>query len=155
MRTLSKEMRVGAEQVDAGDHLNWLAQFTIVQEVHFALRDELGLGLDALKSRHGVFLVMGKISEVTFRRQLRLNDPMGVRVTIWAARATCFEFVAEILSAGHVASTMRWTMPLISMATGRLCRIPPWMLDAIGAAKPQDLAGSPVIAAKSESPHAA
>jgi acyl-CoA thioesterase FadM len=136
MRAHSMHIRVAAEQVDGGDHLNWLAQLQLVQEAHFALRDELGLGLDALKEQHGLFLVMGRIHEVTYRRQLRLHDAVEVRVRLWPSRATCFELDAELVSGGRIAATMRWMMPLISMATGRPCRIPAWMLEAVGAGAP-------------------
>jgi acyl-CoA thioesterase FadM len=133
-------MRVEPHQVDAGEHVNWLAQLKVVEAVHFALREELGLGLDALKDKHGLFLVMGRIDEVTYRRQVRVNDLIEVSVKIWPSRATCFELSAEIVSEGRLASTMRWTMPLVSMATGRPCRIPSWMIEVVGAEGSDDRA---------------
>jgi acyl-CoA thioesterase FadM len=136
MRTHCTDLRVEAAHIDAGDHANWLAQLRIAQDAHFALRDEVGLGLDFLKSRHGLFLVMGRIHDVTFHRQLRLHDRVEVRLKMWRSRATCFELSAELLHDGHSASTMSWTMPLVSMTTGRLCRIPQWMVDIVGDERP-------------------
>jgi acyl-CoA thioesterase FadM len=149
MRSRSTRVRVSAEHVDAGNHLNWLAQLRIVQEVHFELRDELGLGLDLLKSRHGLFLVMGRIHEVAYQRQLRFNDLIDVRVTIWPSRPTCFELTAEIVSEGRLASSMNWTMPLVTMATGRLSRIPVWMIEAVGSEIPERSAGTRLWGANS------
>jgi acyl-CoA thioesterase FadM len=136
------KLRVEAAHIDAGEHVNWLAQLRIAQDVHFALRDEAGLGLDSLKARHGLFLVMGRIHDVSFHRQLRLNDVIEVHLKMWRSRATCFELSAEIRHDGRSASTMSWTMPLVSIATGRLCRIPQWMIDVVGDESPAAPAAS-------------
>lgn len=133
MRTYTARVRVEPKHLDAGDHVNGLAQLKIAEDVHFALRDEVGLGLECLQLQHGLFLVMGRIYEVAYHRQLRLDELIEVRLTMWAARATCFDFTADFFLDDRCASTMRWTMPLVSTSNGRICRIPAWMFEIVGA----------------------
>jgi acyl-CoA thioesterase FadM len=149
MREHVVQVKVEPAHIDAGNHVNWLAQLQIAQAAHFALREQLGLGLEPLKTRHGLFLVMGRIHDVAYHRQMRLGEVIDVRIRIWPSRSTCLELSAELVCGGRLAATMSWTMPLISMATGRLCRIPAWMLEAVGAGEseaPTSSPGTPPVA---------
>ena len=136
MRTYSTQRTVAAEHIDKGDHANWIAQLAIAQEVHFDFRDTLGLGLDALKNEYKLFLVMGSVKDVSYRKQLRLGDVLDIEIRVWIPRQTCLEFSCVFKSHGKIATEMSWVMPLVSMESERLCKIPQWMTDIIGIEKP-------------------
>ncbi len=136
MKTYSTQIRVEAEHLDKGDHANWLAQLAMAQEVHFAFRNQLGLGLEEMKDKHRLFLVMANVKDVSYRRQLRLGDILDVRITMWISRLTSLEFHCLFYKDEKVATEMSWVMPLVSVETERLCKIPQWMIDVIGSEKP-------------------
>ncbi|MES3005644.1 MAG: thioesterase family protein [Patescibacteria group bacterium] len=137
MKTYSTQIRVEAEHLDKGDHANWLAQLAIAQEVHFAFRNQLGLGLDEMKEKYNLFLVMANVKDVFYRRQLRLGDVLDVNITMWISRLTSLEFHCLFYKDGKVATEMSWVMPLVSVETERLCKIPQWMIEVIGTEKPE------------------
>jgi len=131
MRTYSTQVKVEPAHLDAGNHVNWLAQLKITERVHFALREEIGLGIELLKSDYGLFLVMGRIHDCAYQRQLRAGDLIDIEMRMWRSRPTCFEFTASLSCRGQSAAVFRWTMPLVALATGRICVIPEWMVDRL------------------------
>lgn len=137
MKTYSTQFRVEAEHLDKGDHVNWLVQLKVAQNAHFAFRELLDLGLEILKEKHGLFLIMRAVKNVTFHRQLRLDDLVDVHVTMWISSLTTIEFQCFFYQKGALATEMSWVMPLISVKTRRLCKIPPWMIATIGNKKPE------------------
>ncbi len=137
MKTYSTQVRVEAVHLDKGNHANWLAQLAMAQEVHFSLRDKLGLGLEEMKEKHKLFLVMANVKDVFYRKQLRKDDILDVQITVWISSRTSLEFHCLFYKDGKVATEMRWIMPLVSVETERLCKIPQWMIDVIGLEKPE------------------
>lgn len=138
MKTYSTQLRVEAEHIDKGDHANWLAQLAIAQEVHFAFRNQLGIGLEELKEKHKLFLVMANVKDVSYRKQLQLGDMLDIHITMWISRLTSLEFRCFFYKDGKIATEMSWVMPLVSVETERLCKIPSWMTEVIGTEKPDD-----------------
>lgn len=143
MKTYSTQITVGAEHLDKGDHANWLAQLAIAEKVHFELRDMLGIGLDTLMEGHGLFLVMHKISDVFYRRQLRCGDIIDVSITVWISGPTRLEFHCLFYKDEKISTEMSWVMPLVSMESERLCKIPQWMIEIIGTENPETPAKQP------------
>ncbi|TAK58150.1 hypothetical protein EPO17_00245 [Patescibacteria group bacterium] len=137
MKTYSTQFRVEAEHLDSGNHANWLIQFKVAQNVHFAFRELLDIGLERLKEKHELFLVMRTVKDVTFHRQLRLDDLVGIHMTMWVSSRTTLEFRCCFYTGEKLATEMSWIMPLVSTKTGRPCKIPSWMIDTIGADKPE------------------
>lgn len=125
-------MRIQEKHIDSGDHANWLAQLAIAQECHFALRDELGFGLDQLKE-HGLFLVMRKVSDVEYLSQLRLGDEIDVATTVLLERRIGLDFSCEFKLGGEVVTRMKWFMPLINQVTNSVARIPPWIMEKVNS----------------------
>lgn len=137
MTTYSVQVRIGVEHLDKGDHANWLAQLAIAQKVHHSLRDQLGFGLEEMKETHKLFLVMGNVKNVFYRKQLREGDVIDVQITVWISSRTTLEFHCLFYKDGKVATEMNWVMPLVSVETERPCKIPEWMVNIIGTEKPE------------------
>lgn len=137
MKTYSAQIRVEAMHLDKGDHANWLAQLAMAQEVHFSFRNQLGIGLEEMKEKYKLFFVMQNVKDVFYRKQLRLGDVVDVQLTMWISRPTSLEFRCIFYKEGKIATEMSWVMPLVSVETERLCRIPQWMIDIIGPEKPE------------------
>lgn len=135
MKTYSTQVRVEAEHLDKGDHANWLAQLAIAQEVHFAFRDQLGLGLEDMKVKYKLFLVMGTAQQA-WRKQLREGDMVDIHITVWISSRSTLGFQCLFQKDEKMVTEMSWVMPLVSVQTERLCKIPQWMVDIIGSEKP-------------------
>ncbi|MDQ5911912.1 MAG: hypothetical protein QG568_125 [Patescibacteria group bacterium] len=136
MKIHSTQIRVEAKHLDKGDHANWLAQLAMAQEVHLAFRNQLGIGLEVMKEKYKLFFVMQNVKDVFYRSQLRLGDVLDVRLTMWISRPTSLEFHCIFYKEDKIATEMSWVMPLVSVETQRLCRIPQWMINIIGTEKP-------------------
>ncbi len=129
MKTYSTQFRVEEAHLDKGNHMNWLAQLAIAQELHFQFREELGLGLEELQTKHNLFLVMGVVKDVTYRRQLRCGDIVDVEMTMSILSLTRLEFHCTFRIHGQTATEMSWVMPLVSGE--RPAKIPMWMTTII------------------------
>ena len=137
MKTYSTQRRVEEKHIDKGNHANWLSQLRIAEEVQFAFRDELGIGLETLQEKHGLFLVMRTVSDVHYCRELRLGDTVNIMMTMWVLRPVSFGFECIFRKGNDVVTTMQWEMPLISATTGKVCLIPHWIKESIGLEKPE------------------
>ncbi len=136
MKTHSAQIRVEATHLDRGDHANWLAQLAIAEQVLDSFREQLGIGLEELQVR-GFFLVMRKVNDVFYRKQLRLGDVLEARLTMWISRPISLGFRCLFSKDGEVATEMNWEMPLVCAQRGRPCKIPSWMVEIIGTEKPE------------------
>lgn len=136
MKTYSTQFTVGAEHLDKGDHANWLRQLAIAEDMHHSFRATLGIGLELMKEEHGLFLVMGHVKDVYYRKQLRRGDVVDAEITAWISSRASLEFHCLFRIAGQTVTEMSWVMPLVSFDSEGLCKIPPWMTDIIGSEKP-------------------
>ena len=146
MKTFSTQVRVGAEHIDRGNHANWRAQLAIVEDVHFSLRQELGLGLEQLRENCDLFLMMYNVKDIFYRKELRLGDMIDVEIVMWISGRTCLEFRCLFKKDREIATEMSWVMPLVSVNNGRPHKIPQWMIDAIGVEKPDFAKSLPALA---------
>ena len=136
MKTYSSLLWVEAKYLDKGKHANWIKQLEIAQEQHFALRENLGLGLEYLKDVHGLFLVIRTVRQ-QYHDQLRLDDVCEIETTVWVSGYASLEFTCVFFKDKKIVTEMSWIMPLVSMKTDGLVKIPLWMKDAIGPEKPE------------------
>lgn len=142
MRTFNTTVTIEEKHLDAGQHANWLQQIyiaimqlQIAVEVHFMFRKKLGIGLETLLSEHHLFLVMRKVENVEYFRELELGDEVTVVMIMGQYSQTRIFFRAEFSVGGKVATRMMWVMPLVKKdpATGqsRPCRLPEWMIQIL------------------------
>lgn len=129
------QFTVESKHLDRGDHANWLQQLAVAEQIHHAFREALGLSLDTLQVEHKLFLVMGLVEKVRYKRQLRLADVVEAKLNMWVAKdrkSLRFSCSFSKLLKGKVkpATEMSWTMPLMS-DKGRSIEIPQWMIDII------------------------
>lgn len=127
MNTYTTTMVVGAEHLDAGEHVNWRAQLAIAEAVHFQLREQLGLGLESLKKDHDLFLVMHEVGPIKYIKPIREGDTIAITVTVQVSKITRLDFECEFKVKGEVVTRMKWQMPLIKFSTSKFSRIPDWI----------------------------
>jgi acyl-CoA thioesterase FadM len=134
MQTYSTQRTVRKEHLDEGEHANWLQQLAIAQDVQYEFRKKLGFELDFLKNEHKMFFVMGKLKDVSWRRQLRLGDVIDIEMTVWVASRSSLEYKCVYRIDGQIATEMHWVMPLISMERNKPVGIPEWIKEIVGPA---------------------
>ena len=127
MQENSYSVKITEAHIDEGGHANYLAQMKLTTDVHFSLRNYLGIGLEELQEKHNLFLVMRKRESVDYFKPLKLGDNVDILVSVRVSGKASLEFRCIFTHRGKKVTEMNWTMVLISTKNNRSQRIPQWM----------------------------
>ncbi len=125
MKTFLTAQTISSQHIDAGDHANWLAQLKIAEDIHFKIRQNIGLDIETLKIKD-MFLVMGTQS-TRWINQIRLDEKIQIEMSIWVYSRTRLGFHAIFTRDGKVLTELDWIMPLIKISTGKPIAIPEYI----------------------------
>ena len=122
---------VSQPQIDAGKHMNWLKQLEEAERQHFLFRENLGLGLETLQSHHDLFLLMYKVTDVKYTRQLRVGETVRVVIKISKVKRSSLQFICYFYCESELTTTFTWIMPFIQFSTNSVVERPDWVNDLI------------------------
>lgn len=129
MKTFLTSQTISSQHIDEGNHANWLAQLKIAEDVHFQIRQNIGLDLETLKTKD-MFLVMGMQSG-HWINQIRLGEEIQIEMSIWVYSRTRLGFHAIFRRGVKVLTELDWMMPLIKISTGKPIAIPEYIKSKI------------------------
>jgi acyl-CoA thioesterase FadM len=121
-------MTADSSMTDALGHVNYIASASNLDCVREALMDQLGWPVEKMRAEHGMSFMM-KTVELSYRRQIKEGDRLHLRGTITQTSPVRIEIHAQIFvgdESEKPAVEAKYTMPLVSFATGRPVPIPDW-----------------------------
>lgn len=137
MKTHTTQFVVAQEHIDGGGHFNTVIQIVCAYRLHDELRALLGLSLEFLRDTHDLMLIMSWIKDIRYRSQVYEGAHVDATISIWIESRIAFGFKCVYSHNGRIATEMCWLMPLSSITTKKIVRIPTWIIDIIGPEKPE------------------
>lgn len=126
MSTFITTAEVGPADIDRVGHAGFAQQQLMIFNAFEKYRIKLGIGIDALREKHGLLLVVRR-TRTRNKDELFLGDVVQIEVSLKIERKQFLKCEAKISKDLSVHTYLDWTMVLVSVKDRRSVEIPTWM----------------------------